>query len=195
MPVPSPALPNAPEISPVVTRAQLELLLENIARLRSERDDLRRAQEAELEAVRQHYRAPLAEIDRYLDLETSWAEGWARKNPDALDADRELVCEHATLGFRAEPTRIERASRRWTWTRIAAALGALDWGKRYLRTPVPEVQVDKEAIVADLAKLSPVELRNVGICVEQGERFYIATRAEAVAEAADELANEWQEAA
>jgi hypothetical protein len=194
--IPSPALPSAPSIAPAVTtRAQVEALLENIARLRGERDELHRAMEIELEAVRQRYRAPLAEIDRYLDLETSWAEGWARENSGALDAERSLVCGHATIGFRTEPPRIERASRRWTWTRIAAVLGGLEWGRRYLRTPVPEVQVDKEAIVADLAKLSPVELRNAGIRVEQGERFFITTRGTADTEVAPQLEHEWQEAA
>ena len=60
-PFPSRALPAAPMIAPAVTtRAQLESLLENIARLRGERDELRRALETELEAVRQRYRAPLA---------------------------------------------------------------------------------------------------------------------------------------
>ncbi len=52
------------------------------------------------------------------------------------------------------------------------ALGGLDWGKRYLR--VPSAEVDKEAIVADMAWLSAADLRDVGLKVVQGERFFIA---------------------
>jgi phage host-nuclease inhibitor protein Gam len=189
-PFPSPSATAAPAIQ---TRQQLEVVLENIAQLQRERDELHRAQENEIEAVRQRYRAPLAEVGNYLDLETSWAEAWARANPEALSADRSLACAHATIGFRAMPPRIERASRRWTWSRIATTLAGLDWGRRYLRIPEPEVQVDKDALIADLAGLSPLDLRNAGIRVEQGERFYITPHASP--ETAPALEPAWQEAA
>jgi hypothetical protein len=91
----------------------------------------------------------------------------------------------ATIGFRATEPRIERASRRWNWTRIAATLAGLEWGRRYLR--VPPAEVDKDALVADLANLSPLELRNVGLKVVQGERFFIASLVAAE--------STWQEAA
>ena len=161
-----------PAVIPVIqTRPQLESVLENIANLQREREELYRAQENEIAAVRQRYRAPLAEMDHYLDLETSWAEAWAVAHPDAFAADRSLACADATIGFRAAPPRIERASRRWTWSRIAVTLAGLAWGKRYLRIPAPEV--DKDALLADLAHLSPVELRNAGLRVVQGETFFI----------------------
>jgi phage host-nuclease inhibitor protein Gam len=164
-PQPSPAAPS------IRTRPQLDAVLENIVQLQRERDDLYRAQENEIAAVRQRYRAPLAEIEHYLDLETTWAEAWARENPGALSGDRSLACAHATIGFRAEPPRIERASRRWTWSRIALTLGQLAWGSRYLRVPAPEV--DKEALLADLATLSPTDLREAGLKITQGETFFI----------------------
>jgi phage host-nuclease inhibitor protein Gam len=166
--LPHPSAVPAPVIQ---TREQLEAVLENIARLQAERNDLYRLQENEIAAVRQKYRASLAETEHFLDLETSWAQTWARENPGALAENRSLVCAHATLGFRAEPPWLERASRRWTWTRIALTLADLPWGKRYLRTPAAEV--DKDALLADLAQLSPVELRNAGIRVIQGERFFL----------------------
>jgi phage host-nuclease inhibitor protein Gam len=189
----------APVAVPIVqTRQQLAALLENITQLQHERDQLQRAQENEIAAVRQRYRAPLAEIDHYLELETSWAEAWARQNPGSFasvgsngsnDSVRSVACAKVTLGFRADPPRIERASRRWTWTRIAATLATLPWGRRYLRVPAPEV--DKEALAADLARLSPVDLRNAGMIVVQGERFFITTPAAAEAPAE----SNWQEAA
>jgi phage host-nuclease inhibitor protein Gam len=176
LPTPTPA---------IRTREQLEVVLENIAQLRRERDELRLAQDNEIAAVRQRHRAPLAEIDAYLDLETTWAEAWSRENSGAFATDRSLSCAHATIGFQAAPPRIERASRRWTWSRIAATLAGLDWGKRYLRIPAPEV--DKDAILADLPRLSAEDLRSAGIRIAQGERFYITTHTETEAP--------WQEAA
>ena len=187
-PTPFPAA--APAIQ---TRQHLDAVLENIAHLERERDELRRAQENELAAVRQRYRAPLAEMEHYLVLETSWAETWARAHPGALDADRSLACAHATLGFHATPPRIERASRRWTWSRIAQTLAGLAWGGRYLRIPAPEV--DKEALLADLAGLSPLDLRNAGIKIVQGERFFITTHPNSETTSASTLKPDWQEAA
>jgi phage host-nuclease inhibitor protein Gam len=183
---PTPVQTATPAIQ---TRQQLDAVLENIAHLQREWDELYHAQEKEIAAVRQRYRAPLAEMEHYLDLETSWAESWARANPGAFTADRSLACAHATIGFRATPPRIERASRRWTWSRIALTLAGVAWGKRYLRIPSPEV--DKEALLADLADLSPVELRNAGIKVAQGERFFITPHPAS----APEVESAWQEAA
>jgi phage host-nuclease inhibitor protein Gam len=185
----APPVPAAVDVPKIRTRQQLDVLLENIADLQRERDDLMRAQENEIAAVRQRYRAPLAEIEDYLQLETGWAEAWARENSAALGSDRTLTSPHATLGFRGEPPRIERASRRWNWTRIALTLAGLPWGKRYLRIPSPEV--DKDALLADLPRLSPVELRSAGIRVVEGEQFFLTTHGGSEITAA----REYQEAA
>ena len=171
------ALPAMPEIS---SREQLEALLENIAELQREREAAWRAQESELAAVRARHRAQLNALQDLLAQEMSWAEAWARRNRAELGAHGALSCEHATLGFRAEAPRIERASRRWTWSRITAALVAMPWGARYLRTPEPVV--DAEAIAADLGKLSREELRAAGMEVVEGERFFLEVRGELSAE-------------
>jgi phage host-nuclease inhibitor protein Gam len=179
---PLPAAPS-PEVR---TRAQLEALLENIAELTREREAAFRAQEAELAEVRARHRAELTGLQQLLALEIGWAEAWARVNRAELGAAGELSTAHATLGFRAESPRIERASRRWTWSRIAATLAALPWGARYLRAPEPVV--DAEAIVADLGKLSREELRAAGMDVVEGEEFFLETRGE-------QTASQWREAA
>jgi len=161
-----------PAATPVVqTRPQLEALLENIAQLQSERDQLHQQLEDEIAAIRHQYRPQLDEMESFLDKERSWAESWARANPDQLGPDRSLACASATIAFEAAPVRIERASRRWTWTRIANTLAELPWGKTYLRIPPPEV--DKDLLLADLAALSPEDLRTAGLKVIQADRFVI----------------------
>jgi hypothetical protein len=164
-------LPAPPEIS---SRAQLEALLENIADLRREREAAFAAQEAELAAVRQRHRAQLTELQNLLALETSWAEAWARGHRGELGAEGVLAFANVALGFRASGPRVERASRRWTWSRIAAALAGSPWGAGYLRTPEPVV--DAEAIAADLGKLSREELRAMGMEVVKGEQFFLEVR-------------------
>jgi phage host-nuclease inhibitor protein Gam len=160
-----------PATQTIETREQLETLLENIAHLHAARAELRAAEQHELDAVRARYRAPLAELDAFLNLETGWAEMWARRHPEAFTAGGELVTTHATLGFRSGPPRLARASRRWTWSRIARVLPTLPWAAAYLRTPEPVV--DHDAILADAGKLSAEQLRTAGLRVEQGERFFL----------------------
>ena len=185
---PHPSQPTAPSIQ---NRQQLDAVVENIVHLRQNRDELEGDQEREITAIRQKYRAPLAEVDRYLLLETTWVETWARENPDAFAERPSLACTHATIGFRISPPRVDRASRKWTWTDIAAKLGELAWGRHYLRQPAPEV--NKEALLAARADLDAAELRKAGLKIVQDERFYISPHGLGESTAISELP--WQEAA
>jgi hypothetical protein len=184
LPLPTPVVPA------IETREQLEAVLENIAQIRLAREELYRTVETEIAALRQRYRTPLAEMDRHLDLETSWVEAWASRHPEIFVQNRALICEHATIGFERIPARIERASRRWTWARIAETLADLTWGKRYLRVPPPEV--DKEAIVADLGHLTLEDLRQAGMRLVEGDRFFLTTNHEPASAVSEST---WQEAA
>jgi phage host-nuclease inhibitor protein Gam len=186
--MPQAAVAAAPVIQ---TREQLEAVLENIAQLELARNELYREQENEIAAVRQRYRAPLAEMDSYLDLETGWVEAWANGHPEIFAENRSLACAHATVGFESLTPRLERASRRWTWTRIAQTLAELSWGKRYLRVPPPEV--DKDAIVADLGHLTLDDLRAAGMRLVEGDRFFLTTNRDEPSVASSEPA--WQQAA
>jgi phage host-nuclease inhibitor protein Gam len=181
-----------PGTSPTIrNRDQLNAVVENIILLRAEQAGLDRAQADEIAAIREKYRAPLTEVDRYLQMETAWVETWARQNPDEFSAERLIDCPHARIGYRETPPRVERASRRWTWTEASIALAATAWGSRYLRTPEPEI--DKETILADLATLPVEDLHEVGIKIVQGERFYIEAHGQP--EESSASGENWQEAA
>jgi hypothetical protein len=186
-PIPHPAAPSAPSIT---SRHELDAVVENIVQLQLNRAEIEREQEQEQEiaSVRQKFRAPLAEIERYLTLETSWVETWAHQHPEAFRDRQSLALTHASIGFRISPHRVDRASRKWTWGAIAQKLGEFGWG-RYLRQPA--LEVNKEALLADRAELSPAELRQAGLKIVQEERFYIAPHREAEAAGAED----WREAA
>ena len=182
---------HQPASPTIQTRQQLDVVVENIIQLQLDRAELERAQEREIIAIRQKFRPPLAELDRYLAAEITWVETWAKENPGAFGEKRSLDCTHATIGFRITPPRIERASRKWTWAAVALKLADLGWGKRYLRIPAPEV--NKEALLADRAELSVIELRQAGLRISQEERFFIAPHDGP--ESASQLETDWQEAA
>ena len=185
-PITHPAAPAAPSIT---SRHELDAVVENIVQLQLNRAEIEREQEQEIASVRQKFRAPLAEIERYLTLETAWVETWAHSHPEAFRDRQSLALTHASIGFRISPHRVDRASRKWTWGAIAQKLGELGWGRRYLRQPA--LEVNKEALLADRAELSPAELRQAGLKIVQEERFYIAPHRETEAEGD----GEWREAA
>jgi phage host-nuclease inhibitor protein Gam len=185
-PIPHPAAPAAPSIT---SRHELDAVVENIVQLQLNRAEIERHQEQEVASVRQKYRAPLAEIERYLTLETSWVETWAHQHSETFRDRQSLALTHASIGFRVSPHRVDRASRKWTWGAIAQKLGEYGWGRRYLRQPA--LEVNKEALLADRADLSAAELRQAGLKIVQEERFYIAPHREAESAAA----SDWQEAA
>src|SRR5579871_2918260 len=110
--IPLPTVPAAPAIT---TRHELDAVVENIVQLQLNRAELEREQDREITAVRQKFRAPLAEIERYLTLESTWVETWARQHPEAFHDRQSLTLTHAAIGFRVSPPRVDRASRKWTW--------------------------------------------------------------------------------
>jgi phage host-nuclease inhibitor protein Gam len=185
--IPLPVSAPAPTIT---SRHELDAVVENIVQLQLNRAEIEREQDQEIAGIRQKFRAPLAEIERYLTLETTWVETWARSHPDSFRDRQSLALTHAVIGFRVSPHRVDRASRKWTWGAIAEKLGEMAWGRRYLRQPA--LEVNKEALLADRADLSPAELRTVGLKIVQEERFYIAPHRETEGIEADEA---WQEAA
>jgi phage host-nuclease inhibitor protein Gam len=180
--------PRSAATPTIQSRHELDAVVENIVQLQLNRAEIERDQEQEIAGIRQKYRAPLAELERYLTLETTWVETWARGNSSSFIGRQSLSLTHAVIGFRVSPHRVDRASRKWTWTEIALKLGELSWGRRYLRQPA--LEVNKEALLGDRAELSPAELKQAGLKIVQEERFYIAPHRESESEEP-----EWQEAA
>lgn len=176
------------------SRADMEAVLENIVQLQLARAELEAAQERAVTAVREKYREELEQIDGFLQLETSWAEAWARQNPDVFSEKKSLEFTHATIGFRQHPMKVERLSKDCPWPKLAERLTQLPWGERYLRQPPQEI--DKEAILAARAELTPAQLRQAGIKLVQEERFYISPhRTATTPKLTQHYAPVWQEAA
>lgn len=167
----------APVQSEIIkTLAQFEAVVENIVELKRSRAEIIATLDREIAAVREKYQKLIAEMDGHLRTETEWAQTWFSQHPEVMDEKRSLRLPCATVGFVPTDRTVARASRRWTWGKIAKALADLPWGKDYLRQPDPEV--DKAKILANLATLSVTDLRQAGLKIIDGERFCIEPKAE-----------------
>jgi phage host-nuclease inhibitor protein Gam len=160
----------------IQTRQQLHAVVENIVLMRAEQAGLISAQESAIAAVREKYRAPLADVDRCLQKESAWVEAWANAHPGEFSETRVLLCPSATIGFRAASPRVACTNRKWSWSAAAQKLAETAWGSRYLRTPVPEI--DREALLADQEKLSSDDLQAAGLKIVQGDQFFIEPHAQ-----------------
>jgi len=156
-------------IPTIKNRKQLEVVVENILALRSERAALEQAQEAEIAAIREKYRIPLAGIVSTLNTEMSWVEAWAKDHPEEFGGLRFTICAGARLAFTKVGPFLDTLSRKWTWAKAREALQALPWGEKFLRQP--PLEIDKEAVMAARASLSIEDLRAAGLKVVDGERF------------------------
>ncbi len=100
------------------------------------------------------------------------------------DANRELLFPDkksresltATIGFEFTPYRVETSAKKITWKVVIKRALRLAWAKVYVRKPAP--QVDKNALLADREKLTPVQLVALGIQFDRDEQFFIRPKSE-----------------
>jgi len=92
----------------------------------------------------------------------------------------------ATVGFETTPPRVEKTNSKDTFSKIALRLGNLAWGEAYLRFPDPELS--KEKLLADRQVLTPEQLKEAGLRIEQDENFFIRPKSEVAQQTVKEAA-------
>jgi phage host-nuclease inhibitor protein Gam len=111
-----------------------------------------------------------------LERETAVQE-YCEANRTSLFTERKSrETNAAVIGFEWTPYRVETSSRKIKWGDVVKRLRRLKWGKAYVRQPEPKV--DKESLLADREKLSPVQRLAAGISFEQDEQFFIRPKSE-----------------
>ncbi len=82
---------------------------------------------------------------------------------------------NAVIGFRLNPTKVDKIVSKDTWERIAERLDLLPWGEPYV---VSELSVDKAALLKCRAELTAEQLAEAGLCFAQGETFFLEPKSE-----------------
>ncbi|HZV36740.1 MAG TPA: host-nuclease inhibitor Gam family protein [Verrucomicrobiae bacterium] len=155
----------------VKTRAEMESLMREIARLKLNEKLLLSGMDAELQALRDNYESRLATLTQLLAEKTEAARAWAEANPDEFGKRRSISFAHGTIGFRTGPPKLATLLKR-KWDGVLDALGAKRWGAAYIRV---KEEINKEQLIADAGAgiLSVKELRNIGVEIVQEETFYV----------------------
>ncbi len=151
-------------------RAEVEMLLSELALAKNNERLTAAAMDAELLAVRDKFQPNLAALaDRLTEL-TQAAQAWAEANPREFGQQRSLEFGAGTLGFRTHPPKLKPLPK-WNFDRVLENLRRTEAGRAFIRV---KEEVDKEGLLA--ADLPAESLRPLGLQVIQEESFYITPR-------------------
>jgi phage host-nuclease inhibitor protein Gam len=164
----------------ITSRAALDAVVADVVKLKLEYTEATACMEQEIAEVQKRHQDRLLNLGRQLESREAGVFVYCQRNRAALFLEKKsLDLLLATVGFELTPPRVEKVSGKDTFSKAAARLEGLDWGLTYVRYPDPEV--NKDAILADRAKLKPEQLREAGLRIEQDEIFFIRPKS-AVAE-------------
>jgi hypothetical protein len=98
-----------------------------------------------------------------------------------------MDCLLATIGFELTPWRVEKVSGQATPSANRACAWRGSVGARRM-CAIPIRKSNKEKILADRAKLTPEQLKEVGLKIEQDENFYIRPKSDVAEQSVREAA-------
>lgn len=162
-----------------LTRPDLENLIGDVVCLHLRLEARRSEMEREITDVRNRHSADLDTLERELADKRARVHLWAEDNRDSFRGKKSIECHHGIIGFRSGPPKLEKIKADTSWELIAQKMRRFTWGAAYLRSPEPQPEVNKEALLADRHKLDTDKLKKVGLRIAQDERFYIAPRVRA----------------
>ena len=94
--------------------------------------------------------------------------------PDEAKAkSRELG--NATIGFRLNPTKVDKLLPKDTFDAIAIRLEAAEWGEPFTKWTL---SLDKDELLKRRADLTPAMCQEVGVAFSQGETFFLEPKTE-----------------
>jgi len=152
----------APEIE---SRAEMEALIAEIARLEIKRRDAANSMDAELQRVRDYYEPALNGLEAEIEAKMKVAAAWANANRAEFAERRTLATATAEFGFRLGNPKVAKL-RGWTWERVLEAAQAAK--SRWIRT---KVELDKEKILAEHRVGDRIEA--IGVEIIQDETFFV----------------------
>jgi len=171
----------------ISSRTALETVVADVVKLKIEQAQAMAAMEQEVAEVQKRHQENLLLLGRQIETREAGLFVYCQKNRFALFPEKKsLDLLLATIGFELTPPRVDKISGKDTFGKIGLRLENLDWGAAYVRYPDPEV--NKEKILADRAKLTPQQLEEAGLTIEQNENFFIRPKSDALEQSVREAA-------
>ena len=158
----------------VKTRSEMETLVGEIAGLKLNEQLLNAGMDAEIQGVRDNYKARFSTITEVLADKMEAARIWAEANPAEFAQRKSIDFLHGLVGFRTGTPKLKTLVK-WKWDGVLQALRASRWGAAYIRV---KEEINKEQIIADIGAqvLSEADLRKAGAQVVQEESFFVETK-------------------
>lgn len=154
------------------SRQALECVVADVVKLKLEHTLATTSMEREIADVQKRHQDTLLTIARQIEAKEAGVFVYCQKHRAELFPEKKsLDLLLASVGFETTPPRVEKTNSKDTFAKIGLRLESLDWGAAYVRYPDPEI--NKERILADRTKLSPEQLQEAGICIEQDELFFV----------------------
>ena len=154
------------------TRAEMESLVERIARASASLNELVAQMATDLIEVRARFEPQLSayQVEREAALDS--AKAWADANPGEFGGKKSIELVHGQIGYRTGMPRLKTTSG-WTWDRVLEKLCLMKL-TNYIRG---KQEVDKEKIIADRETLAD-RLPLMGVRGCQEESFYVEPKSE-----------------
>jgi phage host-nuclease inhibitor protein Gam len=178
-----------PKLEPciITSRPALEAVVADVVRLKLEHAQAIAAMEREIADVQKRHQDTLLGLVSRIEAREAGVYVFCQKHRQELFPEKKsLDLLLATVGFEMTPPRVEKISRKDTFGNVAMRLADLMWGDDYIRYPDPEV--NKEKLLSDRAILSPEQLAQVGVKIEQDENFFIRPKSEVAEQTVKEAA-------
>jgi phage host-nuclease inhibitor protein Gam len=161
----------------IQTRAEMETLVGEIATLVLAEKKIKTRLENIIQRVREKFKARLLQIQSLYKAKFKQAEDWARRHPGEFIKPRSIEMMHATVGYRKGNFAVEILEG-WTEEKAIAAIKRVP---KFAHLYVRQVEeIYREGLIADRSILSEKELREVGIKIAQGEKFFVEPKEEKV---------------
>lgn len=157
-----------------MTRDQVEDVLRRMCEAQIRVDVMTAELNARIVAARQAFEEDLAADDDLLKELKAELQAWADANQEQFGERKSIQMVHGMLRYQTgQPTL--KTVRGATWEKALARIKALC--PAYVRT---KEEADKEALLADRKIIGAEELRELGLMVEQAERFHVDLNLETV---------------
>lgn len=147
--------------------------VDKVARIEVELAGIRATRDKAIQAINETYKPTLDPLEDQRDLWLKLAEEYAAENrADLLPKDTKSgESTQAFYGFRLGQPTMKLLSRKWSWEKVVESLKAT-YAARFVRT---KEEPDKEKLRSEL---TDAELAEVGLRVDQTERFFVEPKTE-----------------